>query len=139
MKFISYILIAIFFVITHLQAVTFKVEKDVKLDNALKKRVELYWKYRGEKDFEHSYKYELPYERYLHSQMDYEIFFQHASKFSKIKLLKIIKCSNNICILGIMLYPKFAPNDSTYINDKWIKVSGIWYHKYIDSLLPRFQ
>jgi len=71
-------------------------------------------------------------------EKDYEIFFQNASRFSKIKLLRIIKCNKDICILGLVLYPKFAPKNTSYINDKWIKVSGIWYHKYNDSLLPKF-
>jgi len=138
MKFFLFILLTVFFIVNDLQAVTFAIEKDTKLDNALRNRVEKYWKYKGKKDFESSYKYELPYERYLHSEVDYEIFFQNASRFSKIKLLRIIKCNKDICILGLVLYPKFAPKNTSYINDKWIKVSGIWYHKYNDSLLPKF-
>ncbi len=139
MKRLSYYFIVIIFLASSLYAsVVIKIDNGVKLKKALKNRVETYWKARAKKDFETSYKFELPYLNYIHSEDWYEIFFQNASKFSKIELKKIKSCNKSICIIGLLLRYRFNPDNFIFLYDKWIKVDGIWYHKYDDNPLPNF-
>ena len=129
-------LVMLIFFLQQLNAAQVVVKEDKKLPEALKQRVTHYWSSKGDKEFEKSYSYELPYLQYLHTEHWYEKFFQNAPKFSKIELKKITKKNNTTFILGLLLYPKFAPNSPTYLYDKWINIDGIWYHKYIDSAIP---
>ena len=131
--------IILFFLIALIvNAAEISFEKNLKIPKLLEKRVTSYWKYRADKLFEKTYSYELPYLNYLHTELWYEKFFQNSSKFSKIRVKKVGKCDKTSCILGILLIPKFSPDDPIFIYDKWIKIDKIWYHKYDDSPLPTF-
>jgi hypothetical protein len=128
MKKILILLIAIF-------AFSFEVNfaNGVLMKSDLKNKFIQYWSLRAEKKFDKTYKFEMPYLRYLYSKDWYEDFFSTAPKIRKISIKKI-DCKNNICRIGIVLYTK---RNYIYIFDKWIKVDNVWYHRFNDRLLPK--
>jgi len=113
------------------------VPSSLKLPQGLKERFVSYWEKRGEKKFSKTYSYEIPYLQYLHSRDWYQNFFIDAPQFKVIAIHKLYECGTKSCILGIKLYRKKS-SDPIYLHDKWIKIDGVWYHKYRDSYLPHF-
>jgi len=110
-----------------------------KLDipNALKERFIEYWSNRGEKKFNVTYSMELPYLQYIHSKNWYKNFFSSAPTITKIEVLNKKQCTKKSCLLWMALY-KQNYQEPIYLYDKWLKINGMWYHKYDDSILPIF-
>ncbi len=118
----------------------FGVEFDttkVSINKSIEKQFKTYWTNRGEKKHAKNYGLELPYLQFLHDKKWYENFFANASIIEKVEVVKVVKESKDEIILGINLYLENR-KDPVWFNDKWLNVEGKWYHKYDDSLLPRF-
>ena len=130
------LLIVLFFSLSFIFATTVEIPHKIHLEPSLVKNFQKYWEKRGERRFNEIYNKELPYLQYLHSQKWYKNFFVNAPKFKKVLVKKIHSCTQNVCILGILLFKDSSP---IYLYDKWIKVNGKWYHRYNDSPLPVVQ
>jgi len=93
-----------------------------------------YWEYRSKKEFEKSYNYELPYQRFIYSNDWYKRFhspdegnfsilqveiIQKSPEFAEIKTKKILKDGYSYTFL-----------------DKWYRVGNKWYHKMKTTYLP---
>ena len=112
-------------------------KSDVKLPKNLAETMHEYWGYRCDKTFGKSYPHELPYLDFLHTRKWYEDFFANQRKFKKIEIKKVAKKSDDVVIVGILLYPSKG-HDPIFLYDKWIKLDKKWYHKYDDRPLPGF-
>ena len=89
----------------------------------------------SQKNFQCSYKYELPYQRFLYSYEWYQQFNSGNRKNYKIELLQIIPKKENM----IVIKSKFISSDDnvTYqFFDKWYNVDELWFHKMKVSILP---
>jgi len=94
-----------------------------------------YWEFFSQKNFDESYKFELPYQNYKHDLQWYKSFHAQNRKNYKITLIKILSLGDDI----IELHLRFNQKDKSYVfTDKWIEVNKQWYHKYNDSLIPNF-
>jgi hypothetical protein len=105
----------------------------VLMQSDLKSRFIKYWQNRANKYFFKTYDLEMPYLRYLYSKEWYEDYFSLAPRIKKISIKKI-DCKDNICYIHMLL--KINKNN-VYYKDKWVKVDGIWYHRFNDNPLPR--
>ena len=111
-----------------------EIPSEIHLDSDLTKSFQKYWKNRGEREFDKTYDQELPYLQYIHSRKWYKDFFIDAPKFRKVLIKKVHSCTQNVCILGILLFKDTS--SPIYLYDKWIRVNDKWYHRYSDSYLP---
>lgn len=105
----------------------------VLMPSNLKNRFISYWSFRANKEFYKTYKFELPYLKYIHPKEEYEDFFADAPRIKRISI-KNISCKNNICYIGMVLS---IYKNKVYYKDKWIKVDNVWYHRFKDSALPQ--
>lgn len=105
----------------------------ILMKSSLKNRFVNYWNYRAHKEFYKTYKFELPYLKYIHPKEEYEDFFNDAPRIKKV-MVKHLECKDNICYVGMVLK---IGREYVYYKDKWIKVDNIWYHRFKDSALPR--
>jgi hypothetical protein len=134
---IKKILVFVLFFVLNCQGGSVVVQTE-SVPAELKKRITEYWEARRKRDFEHIYRYELPYLQYLHSKSWYLNFFKNAPKFKKIEVKKVKSCDENVCVLGLLLYKSNDLKSPIFLYDKWIKVGKIWYHKFNDKPLPVF-
>ena len=94
-----------------------------------------YWDCMSKKDFDCAYRYEMPYQRFLHDLHWYKSFNRNNDQNYKIILLGIIPKEEN----KVLVKSKFISNDKkvTYVfYDKWYNVDDEWFHRMKVSLLP---
>lgn len=110
-----------------------KYEKE--LDPDLVKSFKEYWELFEKGEYDETYEYELPYQKFLHSKKWYKNFMLGSKKHLKfaISKIKIDPENKNIVYIYIKFHNKYKKFTQ---RDKWIKVDGIWYHKFIDTILP---
>jgi len=104
------------------------------IKSSLKNRFETYWLYRANRKFNLCYSYEMPYLRYLYSKNWYLNYFFYSRKIKRIKVLKINCKNKNICYISMLLY--YGSKNPVFFKDKWVKVDGVWYHRFYDRVLP---
>ena len=102
-------------------------------ERRLFKRFSEYWHYRLIKDFDRTYSYELPYQRYLIDKSTYKGLLDGYGEDTKVQLLKITFLSPDVAIIQRKIITK--ANTLTG-KDKWIYVNGEWYHKFFQNILP---
>ena len=86
------------------------------------------------KDFICAYKYEMPYQRFLHDFKWYKQFNVGNSKNYRVIALSVVPKGDFALVKS-----KFISADSkvTYVfYDKWYNVNEKWFHKMKVSLLP---
>ncbi len=92
-----------------------------------------YWEAKSKKDFSLSYKYELPYQRYLHSINWYQIFHSPNNQGFTVALVSLEKIDNEL----ILVHAKATFNGfTTSFIDPWYYVNESWFHKFQESKLP---
>lgn len=109
--------------------VNFDSAKDKKLAKAFLE----YWKARVRGEYTTSYKYELPYQRYIFDYKTYRKQIGSIYPGATVVLTKIEYKAPNVAVvsrevkLGKKVYKK---------KDKWIYVDGEWYHKFYQNIMP---
>jgi len=98
------------------------------------KRYTKYWDCMSRKDFVCAYKYEMPYQRFLHDFKWYKQFNAGNSKNYKIIALSVVPKGEFALVKSKFIS---ADNKVTYVfYDKWYNVNEKWFHKMKVSLLP---
>jgi hypothetical protein len=95
-----------------------------------------YWRARVRGDYKTSYRYELPYQRYI---LDYDSYRKKIGNIypkAKVILVKIDYLSPNVAIISRDV--KFKKK-IYHKKDKWIYVDGKWYHKFYQNILPSLE
>jgi hypothetical protein len=103
-------------------------------DIELLQRVLDYWYLRSTHEFKESYKYELPYQRYL---KDFKLYANEGASiyrdfYTTITDVKYIH-NNTIAIVNRVYKRKKITLSQ---KSKWIKVNNLWYHKYDYTVFP---
>ena len=108
---------------------------DLRDERAFKltKRFLEYWHARAQGDYEKSWQYELPYQRYF---LSFEKYRSLASgyKGSVIELKKIDFIAPDEAIVERKVF--FSDKKGVVKKDKWYEIDGKWYHKFYQSILP---
>jgi len=102
-------------------------------ERLLIKRFVEYWHYRQNGDFKNSWKYELPYQKYVISYKKYKALISNTPA-KKTVLEKIIYLEPNLAIIIRKIYKN--KNSSFMRKDKWIYVKDNWYHKFYQTIFP---
>lgn len=101
----------------------------------LVKRYKEYWECMSKKDFDCSYRYEMPYQRFLHSLKWYKNFNTPNKKHYMIKLLDIKPVDKYTVVVKSAFVS--ADNKVNYMfHDRWYNVNNLWFHKMKVSILP---
>ncbi|SMC10169.1 hypothetical protein [Nitratiruptor tergarcus] len=111
------------------------VGKDInitKADRRLIRRFREYWQYRINGDYEHSYLYELPYQKYLIQLEKYKM--EHGGKYKAKKIvLRNIRYDGGCAIIDRIV----VIDDKNFTKkDKWCFIKDNWYHKFYQSIVP---
>ena len=114
--------------VTYNKTIKIKNEKE----SLLIKRFLEYWDARVKNNSELTWRYELPYQKYLIDFKDYKNLLS-GYKNTKISLNKILKLTNQEAILE-----RYTTGNNKTITkkDKWIYIKNNWYHKFYQSILP---
>ncbi len=106
-----------------------------KKDRALANRFIEYWDARSTHQFDKSYKYELPYDRYLKDIKQYRAELAVTLENYHVKMDKIeyLDADKRVALV----YRTYTREKVLLkIKSKWIFVNGTWYRKYDFSLFP---
>jgi len=133
---LKFIVLLLTFIYVSFAAV--EIEFTIPLEKKLKDSFYDYWSSRAIKKHDKNYDKELPYQQFLHTQEWYEDFLQESPRIEKIIVRKIMQNDDNMQLLGIELKMQNR-SDLVWYDDKWYFIEGKWYHKYNDSLLPKFK
>ncbi len=111
------------------------VEHDVKDLKLLKNNFRNYWEASSKGDLNTSYALELPYLNFLKSLQWYRDFKQDDKRHYKATMLRITseKDDNEVAYIRTNYHSDVMDINLT---EKWIYISGQWYHYYSQSLLP---
>jgi len=108
--------------------------KNDNLQQKLIQRFKEYWHYRQKGDYNKSYMFELPYQRYLMPFPKYKALAAGSYVGKKTVLEKInLDKKNSQAILQRKVY---FNNLYRIKKDKWLYINGQWYHKFYQSILP---
>ena len=134
---ISLITILFFGCATKIENVTVKPEAvqstNIIALEELIKRYRHYWHYFSKNDWEKTYEYELPYQKFFFPYSRYLRFYSTAKKGFKVTLLKIKKKNDDI----VYIKSRYQDKKTSYrFDDKWVRVNGVWYHKFYNSTFP---
>jgi hypothetical protein len=92
-----------------------------------------FWEAFSKKDFNTTYRYELPYLQFIKSLKWYNTFNLANNKHYSI-IQKDIKVKRDDFAL---IKTQYKLKENSYIfNDPWYLVDGIWYHEFSTSKLP---
>jgi hypothetical protein len=107
--------------------VDFDLNKTTQLEKKLIQRYKTYWYYFSNNDWDKTYDFELPYQRFFFPIERYKHHFTTAKKDFNIKLISINRKNINISYLK----SEFIKDKLKYqFDDKWVNVNGTWYHKF---------
>ena len=99
----------------------------------LQKRFLEYWQARTAGNYQKSWEYELPSQRFLSSFNRYKI-TAPGYKGTKVTLYKIVLFTPTQAVVERKIEDK---KGHTFIKkDKWFFVKDNWYHKFYQSILP---
>lgn len=113
------------------QNVTF----DTKNAKELRNRFITYWDLRSRHLFEKSYRYELPYIRFLKNEETYNSELSVTFKDFKIIMKKVV--FDNPEQTRATVYREYIKDDVLlHQKTRWYLVNGTWYRKYDFSLFP---
>lgn len=133
------ILIAIFFsacsfhTLPKYKNVSILNDHNISSDQKLLKRVAEYWHYRLHNDYQHSYTYELPYQRYLIPLKAYKSLIDGYGKNAKIEIISVKFPNPYTAIVQRRIK---TSTTILFSKDKWVNVDGEWYHKFFQNILP---
>jgi len=99
----------------------------------LAKRFIEYWDARIKGDTAKSWKYELPYMKYI---SPYESYKSMARGYygKKVVLIRIEPQNENQVIVTRKVY--ITPDHFLIKKDKWLYIKDNWYHKFYQAILP---
>ncbi len=114
----------------------FSIDTQIENVDDLIDRYKNYWAYFSAKEFEKSFKYELPYLNYIKPLSWYKEFHSANVKKFSVKLLdmQIEEGDSHIVYIRTRFHTK---SDETVASDKWVLVDGEWYHFYSQTVLPQ--
>ena len=101
----------------------------------LEQRYKEYWDYFSKKNFEKSYYYELPHQRFLHSLQWYKKFNQSNDQ----NYTTILKSINLVNDYTANVKSKYISSDKQTMFDfvdRWYLIDGKWYHVMKTSKFP---
>jgi hypothetical protein len=115
------------------------VSRDTNLTLTTEKEKELsrrymdYWEVYSQKNFDESYKFELPYQNFIKGKEWYDNFFSTNNKNYKV-IQKSIEFKDPD---SAVIETQYIRKKNTHVfYDCWYYVNGTWYHKYKTSKLP---
>jgi len=109
--------------------------KNVSDEEVLRERVMTYWNYKVNEEFDKSYEFEDPFFRKTHTMVNYIRGYSGSGRAKwagvRIQGISIQDDAAKVSLmikLGIIIgsSPKVSPE--SMVEDKWIKLDGIWYH-----------
>jgi hypothetical protein len=92
-----------------------------------------YWEAMSKKEFEKTYMYEMPYQRFIKPLWWYKEFNAGNNKHYQV-IQKEIMYDDNHTAKVITSYIK--EKTKSIFKDTWYYIDGIWYHKMKTSKLP---
>jgi len=94
-----------------------------------------YWDAVSRHDFNLSYRYELPYIRFLKPFEEYKAESNVLLKHFHVTM-KSYECEDNGCRVVEVTREFRVGKKRRLFRSKWIRLDGKWYHKYDFSLFP---
>jgi hypothetical protein len=108
---------------------------DPNIPESLLQKLLKYWKYKGLREAEKAYQYEAPHIKYQLDSKKYIALHKKARKLNAVKFLNIEE-KEDLAIIRVSIF--FMDNDKlsdAVLNDRWIKLEGVWYHAYENRLI----
>jgi len=109
------------------------LENNTSKIKELSKRHRSYWEKRVSGKWEESYKFELPYQRFIHSFEWYKDFYRGDDKNHSVIQTKIIMKNPSYAIVETR---HIKEKNVYYSYDKWFYIDGKWFHKMKTTYLP---
>ena len=109
------------------------ITASTKKEQLLIKRFMEYWHYRQNGDFQKSWKYELPYQRYVTPYQKYKALISNIPG-KRTVMEKVTYIEPNLAIIVRKVYKN--KSSSFLKKDKWIYAKDNWYHKFYQTIFP---
>lgn len=108
--------------------------KRISDEDLLRERATMYWNHKVKKEFDKSYAYEYPLFRKQMSVVDYIKGFNTGKASWAGAKIEQVDMQGDSATVGMKIAIQIVVTSSrnleheTYVEDKWVKVDGVWYH-----------